>query len=610
MRRNRAGPGQPTPFQEIEAPFVSDEKEEIRSRADIVSVVGRFVPLKRRGAYWVGRCPFHDDHSPSLHVNPQLGIYKCFVCGAGGDIFKFLMEHEHLGFREALETLARETGVELPDRLEGADPEEARRNGAARQALDWARDLFHRHLLETPAALDYARRRGILDAEIADFRLGFAPEGNPLLEAAPSAGISRQALLDAGLVVAGDSGTLRDRFRLRLVFPLLDPSQRPLGFAGRNLRSGRPDIPKYLNSPETSFYHKSRFLFGLSHARSEISRSGEAVIVEGYMDWFALWRHGLRNAVAASGTAFTRDQARLLARSARKVVCFFDADRAGLAAAERSLPVLLAEGLEVRMATLGADSHAKDPDEYLKENGPKALQERIQQARHWVGFLLAAAFREDLRLTPDEKGAFVRRVHALAGSIPDEQTREQCRLEIHPFLVGMGGIDLVGTPSRPLGSTRRAAESDGLPELPKGHLRAEAQLVHLLCEHPVLVLDAQERLHPSRLEDPRCRDLLDRLYADAEVRGGPPDPKAVVASLEDPLAGFVAGLFQLFPVRLDEVASRAWLSDFLRDLEVRGMRSQRRRLALSARLETQDQAPLQDYRELLAAEQQISEDTP
>lgn len=602
---------------------MSDEKEEIRSRADIVSVVGRFVPLKRKGAYWVGRCPFHDDHSPSMHVNPQLGIYKCFVCGAGGDIFKFLMEHEHLGFREVLESLARETGVELPDRLENADPEEARRGAAARQALDWARDLFHRKLIETPAALEYAHRRGILDSEIADFHLGFAPEGNPLLEAAPVAGVSRQALLDAGLVTSGDSGVLRDRFRLRLVFPLLDPSKRPIGFAGRNLRSGRPDIPKYLNSPETAFYHKSRFLFGLSHARSEIARSGEAVIVEGYMDWFALWRHGLRNAVAASGTAFTRDQARLLARSAKKVVCFFDADRAGLAAAERSLPVLLAEGLDVRMATLGAGTKAKDPDEYLTENGPDALRERIGVATHWSVFLLRGAASLS---NPDDKASLVRRVEQLTTSIPDPQTRSQCMELVDQTTKSLNSLNestwrgaargrAPGLPVPEQGggfdlSLHGADPGSGTTRAQAGRTRVEAQLIHVLCEHPVLVLDAQERLHPSRLEDPRCRDLLDRLYADAEVRGGPPDPKAVVASLEDPLAGFVAGLFQLFPVRLDEVASRAWLSDFLRDLEVRGMRSKRRRLALSARLETQDQAPLQDYRELLAAEQQISEDSP
>lgn len=596
----------------IEAQTVSDAKEEIRSRADIVSVVGRFVPLKRRGAYWVGRCPFHDDHSPSLHVNPQLGIYKCFVCGAGGDIFKFLMEHEHLGFREVLVNLARETGVELPDRDEKADPEEALRNGAARQALDWARELYHAKLLENQAALDYARRRGILDSEISDFRLGFAPDGNTLLQQAPAAGHSRQALLDAGLVVEGDSGNLRDRFRLRLIFPLLDASQRPVGFAGRNLRSGRPDIPKYLNSPETFLYHKSRFLFGYSHARQEIARSGEAVIVEGYMDWFALWRNGLRNAVAASGTAFTREQARLLARSAKRVVCFFDADRAGLAAAERSLPVLLAEGLEVRVATLG-ETEAKDPDEYLKAHGPAALSERIAQASHWSLFLLRTATSTGSGFRQDEQAALVRRTEALADTIPDEQSREQCRELVHMTMKDIDSVQTIRwseTGSMPIPRMNVPAMAQPIPDqqLPKGHLRAEAQLVHLLCEHPSLVLDIQERLHPSRLSDPRCRDILDRLYADAETRGAAPEPSAVAATLEDPLAGFVAGLFQLFPVRLDEVAARAWLSDFLHDLEIREVRSRRRRVALSARLEDRSQANLNDFSQLLAAEQQLSED--
>lgn len=591
---------------------MNDAKEEIRSRADIVSVVGRFVPLKRRGAYWIGRCPFHDDHSPSLHVNPQLGIYKCFVCGAGGDIFKFLMEHEHLGFREVLETLARETGVELPERQDAPDPEEARRNGAARQALDWARDLFHRNLLSTPAALEYARKRGILDSEIADFRIGFAPDGNTLLQQAPAAGHSRQALLDAGLVVEGESGNVRDRFRVRLVFPLVDNSLRPIGFAGRNLRSGRPEIPKYLNSPETSFYHKSRYLFGYSHARGDIGRSNEAIIVEGYMDWFALWRHGIKNAVAASGTAFTREQARLISRTAKRVVCFFDADKAGLAAAERSLPVLLAEGLEVRMATLG-ETTAKDPDEYLKAHGPEALRERVAQASHWSVFLLRAATTGGNGLRPDEQASLVRRVESLSDTIPDEQSRSQCRELVHRTMMDIDSVrstpwSASSSKSAPAMHVPTQALTPAMRPLPKGHQRAEAQLVHILCEHPALVLDIQDRLHPSRLTDPLCRDMLDRLYADSELRGGPPEPAAIAATLEDPLAGFVAGLFQLFPVRLDEIASRAWLSDFLRDLELRDVRSRRRRVALSARLEDRNQDNLNDFRQLLAAEQQLSED--
>ena len=411
-------------------------KEEVRARADIVSVVGRRVPLKRKGAHFAGRCPFHDDHDPSLHVNPVLGIYKCFVCGAGGDVFKFVMEHEHMGFREALEMLATETGVALPERA-AQDPQEISRTTAARAALDWAQGLFHRELLATPAVLDYARRRGLTDQEIEDFKLGFAPDGDAIYSTGPAAGHSLESLEAAGLVVRGDTGRWRDRFRVRLIFPLCDLSRRVVGFAGRNLRSGRSDIPKYLNSPETEFYRKSHFLFGLGHARSEIGRAGEVVVVEGYMDWHALWRHGIKNAVAASGTAFTRDQGRLLSRQTRRVVCFFDGDRAGVAAAERSLPVLLAEGLEIRVADLEGTG-AKDPDELLNSAGPDALRARISQARHWVHFLLSGFRNLSARPTPDQRADFLRRIQTLLASIPDAQLREQCAQEAHPYLELLG----------------------------------------------------------------------------------------------------------------------------------------------------------------------------
>lgn len=588
-------------------------KEEIRGRADIVAMVGRFVPLKRRGAYWVGRCPFHDDHSPSLHVNPSLGIYKCFVCGAGGDVFKFLMEHEHQSFAEVLETLARETGVELP-RREAVDPERAARGQAARAAMDWATGWFHERLLTTPAALEYARRRGLTEAEIADFHLGFAPDGDALLAAAPAAGHSLESLDAAGLATRNDRGRPRDRFRVRLIFPLQDLSRRTAGFAGRNLRSGRPDIPKYLNSPETEFYRKSQFLFGLGHSRSEISRSGSAVLVEGYMDWFALWRHGIRNAVAVSGTAFTRDQARLLSRQARSVTCFFDADRAGLAAAERALPVLLAQNLEVRIASLGEGTGAKDPDEFLKEKGSEALKERIDKARDWLTYLLHTwGADRDSGFSPSERASLVNRIRTLAESIPEEQTRAQALLKLHGAMAD--GIDAV--PQAPWRGFRPRAEPDaGAAQAPvgpqlRGTSRAEAQLVRVLMEHPALVLDLQDRLHPSRLVHPPCRELYDLLLADAELRCGPPDPRAIGSGLEGPLAAFLTGLFQLFPLRLDEVAARALIADFLKDAEVREMRKKRRRLAQAAQVSGEDGTDsVKEFASLVAEERHLlREDT-
>ncbi len=588
-------------------------REDIRSRVDIVSVVGRHVPLKRRGAYHVGRCPFHDDHSPSLHVNPQLGIYKCFVCGAGGDVFKFLMEHEHMNFREAIEQLAHETGVQLPERI-APDPAAQALSQAARSALDWALAFFHQTLLNQPKVMEYARGRGLSDQEIADFHIGLAPGGDVMLASGPGAGHGREALEAAGLVVRNASGSWRDRFRLRLIFPLLDLSKRPIGFAGRNLQSGKPDIPKYLNSPETEFYRKSQFLFGLSHARQEIARADEVVVVEGYMDWMALWKHGLRNVVAASGTAFTKDQAKLLSRQARRVVCFFDGDKAGIQAAERSLPVLLSEGLEVRVANLvGTD--AKDPDELLKAKGPDALRERIKDARHWVDFVLTGLHDSNRHSSPDQKADALRRIYSLMSAIPDMPLREQCiqAAAPHLHLMRISEADLrqtlqTGTPppSQALLASETARVHFGQKkEILTGIRRVEAQFVHLVLSHPVLVLDARDHVHPSDLVEPRSRTIWDMLCARSEIEDAPPDPKSFASELDSSLAEFVTELFQLFEVRPDELEARKWLDDFLRDLEARRVRERRRKLVAKARIDIGSDHSLTEFSELLARERNL-----
>lgn len=586
-------------------------REEIRSRADIVSVVGRHVPLKRRGAYHVGRCPFHDDHSPSLHVNPQLGIYKCFVCGAGGDVFKFLMEHEHLNFRESVELLARETGVALPERSL-PDPEAQALSQAARGALDWAMGYFHQALLSQPKVLEYARGRGLSDQDLADFHIGLAPGGDLLLAAGPAAGHGREALAAAGLVVKNDSGNWRDRFRLRLVFPLLDLSKRPIGFAGRNLQSGKPDIPKYLNSPETDFYRKSQFLYGLSHSRTEIARQKSVVVVEGYMDWMAMWRHGIGNVVAASGTAFTKDQARLLEKYARRVVCFFDGDKAGIAAAERSLPVLLAEGLEIRVASLDGTG-CKDPDELLKSKGADALNGRITAASHWIGFLLTGFYNNYPFPTPDQRADFLRRIHIQLSAIADAALREQCIQQADPFLerLGIRTADLRETLKS--GVVPLPRRQDHPPETGRVHKgqkkdiltgirRVEAQFVHLVLSHPILVLDARDHVPPSDLVEPRSRLVWDMLCAQSEIDDAPPDPKTFAAGLDSSLAEFVADLFQLFEVRPDELEARKWLDDFLRDLEARRMRERRREMVANAKIANGTDHSLSEFSELLARE--------
>ena len=526
------------------------------------------------------------------------------------------MEHDHLGFREVLELLAAETGVALPEKA-AQDPREVSRSTAARAALDWAQAEFHKELLAAPAVLDYARRRGITDQEIEDFRLGFAPDGDALLARGPAAGHSLESLEAAGLAVRGDSGRWRDRFRLRLVFPLCDLSRRVVGFAGRNLRSGRSDIPKYLNSPETEFYRKGHFLFGLGHARPEISRTGEAVVVEGYMDWHALWRHGIRNAVAASGTAFTRDQAKLLARAAKRVVCFFDGDKAGVAAAERSLPVLLSENLEVRVADLEGTG-AKDPDELLKASGPDALRDRVAKSRHWVHFLVAGFHSAFPHPGPEQLADFFRRVQALLGSIPDAELRRWCAGEAHTYLESIGIRDaqlveaadsVAAAPASSRGAKapagNRRVQNPPKREILTGTRKAEARFLFNVLSHPVLVLDARDQVQPSDISDPSCRAVWDVLVAQSELEEAPPDVRSVAAGLEPTLAEFVADLFQLSETGPDELTARLELDGFVRDLQARKLRDRRRQLAAEARISGDAGSRLAECTELIAQEKAL-----
>jgi DNA primase len=471
---------------------------------------------------------------------------------------------------------------------------------------------FHQALLEQPKVLEYARTRGLSDKDIADFHIGLAPGGDLLLAAGPSAGHGREALAAAGLVVRNDSGMWRDRFRLRLIFPLLDLAKRPIGFAGRNLQSGKPDIPKYLNSPETEFYRKSHFLYGLSHSRAEIARQKSVVVVEGYMDWMALWSHGICNVVAASGTAFTKDQARLLEKHARLVVCFFDGDKAGIAAAERSLPVLLAEGLEIRVASLEGTG-CKDPDELLKAKGTEALIGRITGASHWIGFLLTGFFNNSPFPTPDQRADFLRRIHVQLSVISDMALREQCIQQADPFLerLGIRTVDLRETlKSGVLPPPRQESrlpetghvQSGRKKEILTGIRRVEAQFVHFMLSHPVLVLDARDHVPPSDLVEPRSRAVWDMLCAQSEIDDTPPDPKTFAAGLDSSLAEFVADLFQLFEIRPDELEARKWLDDFLRDLEARRMRERRRAMVANAKIANGADHSLSEFSELLARE--------
>ncbi len=384
--------------------------DEIRSRVDLVELIGTYVPLKRAGERWKGLCPFHQEKTPSFTVNPKLGIFHCFGCHAGGDAFEFLKRHDRLDFPETVRLLAERTGVPLPTR-EGPRAEPGSRDALYR-LLDWAAGRYERWLWEREDA-ERARRylveRGI-DTEVARrFRLGHAPEGwDHLLGAAKADGFGTEALLGAGLVLARQTGTGHyDRFRGRLVFPIADSQGRVIAFGGRALAG---EEPKYLNSPETALYQKGQTLYGLHLGRDRVATSRRALVVEGYIDCLMAHQHGFTETVAVLGTALTVHHLGILRRYADEVVLFFDADRAGAEAARRAEELLEQSadphwwaldrkpatftrgGLRLKVATLTA---GHDPDTFLRQEGPAAFEARCAAARNLLLYAIDRIFGEE-----------------------------------------------------------------------------------------------------------------------------------------------------------------------------------------------------------------------
>lgn len=386
------------------AKFPQNFIDDLRQRADIVRIISEYVPLKKRGANWMARCPFHEEKTPSFSVSPAKNIFYCFGCGKGGSVFTFIMEMEHLSFPEAVRLVAEKAGVPLPSPRDEREEMLRRRERERIIALNlWALEWWEAQLESRPEALRYLLQRGITDETRRAFRLGYAPDGwDGLISHLKERGATMAEIERSGLVVKKETGGSYDRFRGRLIFPVLDLQGRPIAFGGRTLA---PDgEPKYLNSPETPVYSKGRHLFGLNLTREQIRRRGFAILVEGYLDLIALYQAGIRNVVASLGTALTGEQAKLLGRFARKVVVNYDGDEAGREAARRAIEILLAEGFEVKVLVLPDNA---DPDEFIKRFGIEEYNRRRGAALSHLQFVLEEATRERDLARPEDKAAAV-----------------------------------------------------------------------------------------------------------------------------------------------------------------------------------------------------------
>ncbi len=397
--------------------------DRIYAAANIVDIVGDFVTLKRKGVNYTACCPFHNEKTPSFIVSPAKGVYKCFGCGKGGNAVTFLMEHESLSYPEALKMVAKRYGIEV--REKELTPEEARRNDDRESmfALNgWAAEYFADYLQrETEGqsvGLAYFRqKRGMTDATIRKFGLGFCPSrGDRMSKDALAAGYKREFLLATGLSLARESdGSLYDRFRDRVIFPVHNISGRIVAFGGRTLRTDK-QVAKYQNSPESEIYSKKRELYGLFFAKKAIQQQDYAIMVEGYTDVISMHQAGVENVVASSGTSLTTDQIRLLGRFTKNVTVIYDGDSAGIRASLRGIDMILKEGMNVRVVLL---PEPEDPDSFARSHTAAEVQEYIRaNERDFLEFK-AQLLLEDAAGDPIRKAALIGDMVQSIAQIPD-----------------------------------------------------------------------------------------------------------------------------------------------------------------------------------------------
>ncbi|MGE5701699.1 MAG: DNA primase, partial [Clostridia bacterium] len=360
--------------------------QQVRSAVDIVDIVGEYVQLKKSGRSLMGLCPFHSEKSPSFSVKPDTQLFYCFGCGAGGDVFSFVMKNENLSFPEALERLADRAGLALPQtHVEEQKQQDSR--FYMYEAHDLVAKLYHHVLTSMPygqGALRYTEKRGLSRQVIDEFQIGFAPDSwDFTTHFLQKRGFDAPLMAEAGLLAQNDHGRIFDRFRGRVMFPIHDSQGKVIGFGGRAMENIQP---KYLNSPETSLFNKSKTIFNLHRARAHIRKRNQAILFEGYMDVISAWQAGIKQGIATLGTAFTEQHAKLIRRNTEQVILCYDGDSAGQEATARAIEHLQLAGCTVRIAPL---PQGVDPDDFIKKHGAEAfLQKVILQAMPVTQFRL------------------------------------------------------------------------------------------------------------------------------------------------------------------------------------------------------------------------------
>lgn len=507
--------------------------EEIRAKNDIVDVISGYVRLKKQGSNHFGLCPFHNEKSPSFSVSQNKQMFHCFGCGAGGNVFTFVMEYENFTFPEAIKFLAEKAGVSLPE-IEYDEAARKRDNKRA-QILELNKDVakFYYYMLRSDAGkigMDYLTGRQLSAETIHKFGLGYAGKySNEMLGYLKKKGYSEALIREAGLVNYDEKNGLYDKFWNRVMFPIQDVNHRVIGFGGRVMGDGKP---KYLNSPETIVFDKSRNLYGLNLART--SRKNHLILCEGYMDVIAMHQAGFTEAVASLGTAFTSGQASLIKRYAQEVLLTYDSDEAGTKAALRAIPILKEAGLNAKVIHL---EPYKDPDEFIKNLGAEEFQKRIDEAENSFFFEIRVLQKQYDMNDPASQTQFQREIAKKLCEFPEELEREnyltavarqfmisaeQLRKLVMSYAAKMGGVTEV---SRPKPTVNR----DKKPE--DAGKTAQKLLLTWLVDEPEIYSKISKYVDTEDFTESLYQKTAQKLFED--LKNGQWNPAAIISMFED-----------------------------------------------------------------------------